>query len=473
MDVLPTRFPARLGELTLVHLWFTLLRMKLAVLGGGGFRTPAIYRTIAAGGTATRYDEIALYDADSARLDRIEQVLKDIDAAAGFRLPRRITTRLDEALDGADVVYCAVRVGGIDGRLVDETVAIEHGVIGQETTGAGGIGFALRTVPVVTDIARQVERLAPGALFVNFTNPVGLVTEAIRRVLGDRVVGICDSPLDMCKRVAGALGQPAEDLWFDYFGINHLGWLRGVLSGGRDLLPGLLADDARVESFEEGRLFGADLLRDIGMVPVKPLYYYYHQRETLEAMRAGHVRATYLRDTQDAFYADGEDRPGAALAAWERTLGQREARYMEEAWSGRPGAKDQAAAAREPGGYGGLALGLVDALHSAEPRVLILDVPNRSSLPFLDPEAVVEVPCVVSRGGIVPVAIGTVPMEAQGLILRVRAAERAAIDAALAGSRTLAVRALALHPLVPSVDVARRILDAYLARVPGLAETLR
>jgi 6-phospho-beta-glucosidase len=473
VDVLPTAIPASGLVLTLVHLWFTVACMKLAVLGAGGFRTPAIYRTIAAGRTTTRYDEIALYDADSARLDRIEQVLADLDTEAGSKLPRRITTRLDEALEGADVVYCAVRVGGIDGRLVDETVAIEHGVIGQETTGAGGIAFALRTIPVVMEIAHQVERLAPGALFVNFTNPVGLVTEAVRRVLGDRVVGICDSPQDMCNRVAGALGRPVEDLWFDYFGINHLGWLRGVLSGGRDLLPGLLADDARVESFEEGRLFGADLLRSVGMVPVKPLYYYYHQRETIEAMEAGHVRAAYLRDTQNAFYAGGEDRPGAALADWERTLEHREARYMEEAWSGRPDAKGQGAAVREPGGYGGLALGLVDSLHSAEPRVLILDVANRSSLPFLDPEAVVEVPCVVSRGGIVPVAIGVVPMEAQGLILQVRAAERATIDAALAGSRRLAARALALHPLVPSVDVARQILDAYLGRVPGLAENLR
>jgi 6-phospho-beta-glucosidase len=146
---------------------------------------------------------------------------------------------------------------------------------------------------------------------------------------------------------------------------------------------------------------------------------------------------------------------------------------MDEAWSGREEAHRDVVAGRQPGGYGGLALGLVDALHSDGTRVRILDVPNRSSLPFLDPDAIVEVPCVVGRGGIVPVAIGAVPIEAQGLILQVRAAERAAIDAALAGSRRLAIRALALHPLVPSVATATRLLDAYVAGHRDLQDLLR
>jgi len=364
-----------------------------------------------------------------------------------------------------------VRVGGIGGRLIDETVAIDGGAIGQETAGAGGIAFALRTVPVVTEIASVVDRRAPDALFINFTNPVGLVTEAIRRVLGDRVVGICDAPEDLCRRVAGVLGRRPEELWFDYFCINHLGWLRGVLDHNHDLLGGLLDDPERLESMQEGRLFGADWIRSLGMIPNEYLYYFYFEREALAAMRAGHVRAAYLREQQDAFYG-GDGRPGEALGTWERLLSEREAHYMEEAWSGREAAH-QAVADRQPGGYGGLALGLVDALHSDEPHVRILDVANRSSLPFLDPDAIVEVPCVVSRGGVVPVAIGSVPIEAQGLILQVRAAERAAIDAALSGSRRQAIRALALHPLVPSVEAATEILDGYVHRHPELQGAIR
>ena len=443
--------------------------MKLTLIGAGGFRTPVIYRALAAGEVTTHYDEVAFYDIDQSRLDRIGCVLEGISEELGETVPVTMTTALDEAVDGADVVYCAVRAGGLEGRMLDETAALAQGVIGQETTGPGGITFALRTVPIVTSIAEVVARRAPNATFVNFTNPVGLVTEAVRRVLGDQVIGICDAPLDLCKRVAGAIGRPPEDLWFDYFGINHLGWLRGVLHGGRDLLPGLLADSDRLETFEEGRLFGADWLRSVGMIPNEYLYYYYYNLEAVQSMKAGNVRGAFLERQQAAFYA-GHGSPAEALRDWRKTHAAREASYMEEAWAGREDDMAGIVAARGAGDYGRLALDLVDAMQSDGQRVMILDVPNRSSLPFLDEEAIVEVPCVISRGGVVPAAIGSVPLHAQGLILAVRAAERAAIEAALSGSRAMAIKALALHPLVPSVNVAGRILDGYLAGQPSLVE---
>jgi 6-phospho-beta-glucosidase len=451
-----------------VQIWFNR-SMKLTLIGAGGFRTPVIYRALASGEVTTRYDEVAFYDIDQSRLDRIGGVLDGIAEELGTTAPVTMTTDLEAAVDGADVVYCAVRVGGMAGRILDETSALGEGVIGQETTGPGGITFALRTVPVVMSIAEVVARRAPNATFVNFTNPVGLVTEAVRRVLGDRVVGICDAPLDLCKRVAGALGRPVEELWFDYFGINHLGWVRGVLDGGRDVLPGLLEDRERLEKFEEGRLFGADWIRAVGMIPNEYLYYYYFNAEALEAMQAGRVRSAFLERQQAAFYA-GQGSPAEALRDWHRTHAERESHYMEEAWSGREDAMAGIVAARGPGDYGTLALNLVDGLHGEGYHVMILDVPNRSSLPFLDEEAIVEVPCIVSKGGVVPAAIGTVPLHAQGLILSVRAAERAAVEAALSGSRTLAIKALAMHPLVPSVEVATRILDGYIAGQPILVE---
>ena len=443
--------------------------MKLTLIGAGGFRTPVIYRALASGEVKTCYDEVAFHDVDQTRLDRIGAVLDGIAQELGTSVPVTRTTRLEEAVDGADVVYCAVRAGGMAGRVLDETAALAQGVIGQETTGAGGITFALRTVPIITEIATVVERRAPNATFVNFTNPVGLVTEAARRVLGDRVVGICDAPLDLCKRVAGALDRSPDDVWFDYFGINHLGWLRGVLEGGRDILPGLIADPARLETFEEGRLFGADWIKSVGMIPNEYLYYYYSNAEALAAMQAGRVRAAFLEKQQGAFYA-GHGTPAEALRDWQRTHADREDHYMEEAWVGREEAMAGVVAERDSGDYGRLALDLIDAMHGEGQKVMILDVPNRSSLPFLDEEAVVEVPCVISRGGIVPVAMGSVPMEAQGLILMVRAAERAAMEAALAGSRSMAIKALALHPLVPSVQIATRILDGFLAGQPAVAE---
>jgi 6-phospho-beta-glucosidase len=446
--------------------------MKLAVLGGGGFRTPAIYRALAEGQTRTRFDELVLYDVDQARLDRIAAVIAGLDGELGRSVSLRVTTRLEEAVDGADFVYCAIRVGGIAGRVLDETAALAEGVIGQETTGAGGITFALRTVPEITRIAEVVSRRAPGATFINFTNPVGLVTEAARRVLGDRAIGICDAPQALCSRVATALDREPDELWFDYFGINHLGWLRSVLDRGRDLLPGLLADEKCLTSFEEGRLFGPDRLRTVGMIPNEYLYYYDFASEALAGMRSGRVRAEFLQRQQDAFYAtDGP--PDNALRDWKATIEERERSYMEEAWSGRDDDLSSVAAAREPGGYGGLALDLVDALTGDGTAVLILNVANRSSLPFLDADAVVEVPCVVGRGGVVPVAIGTVPVEASELIGSVRAAERMAMEAALSGSRRMAVQALAMHPLVLSTEVAERILQRHLIAQPQLAETLQ
>jgi 6-phospho-beta-glucosidase len=446
--------------------------MKLAVLGGGGFRTPAIYRALAEGQTRTHFDELVLYDVDQGRLDRIADVIAGLDAQLGRSVPVRVTTRLEDAVDGADFVYCAIRVGGIAGRLLDETAALAEGVIGQETTGAGGITFALRTVPVITRIAEVVSRRAPEATFINFTNPVGLVTEAAQRVLGDRAIGICDAPQALCQRVATALGREPDELWFDYFGINHLGWLRAVRDRGRDLLPELLADDRSLTSFEEGRLFGPDRLRSVGMIPNEYLYYYDFATEALAAMRSGRVRAEFLERQQDAFYA-GDGTPGTALQEWEATIEERERRYMEEAWSGRDDELSSVSAAREPGGYGRLALDLVDALNGDGTTVLILNVANRSSLPFLDEVAVVEVPCVVGRGGVVPVAIGSVPSDARELIGAVRAAERAAIEAALSGSREMAVRALATHPLVASTEVAERILQRHLSGEPQLAAALR
>jgi 6-phospho-beta-glucosidase len=447
--------------------------MKLAVIGAGSFRTPAIYRALADGRNDTRFDEIVFHDVDEVRLERIRTVFDGIDAETQAVVPYRTATALDDALEGADVVYCAIRVGGLAGRLIDETIAVEEGVIGQETVGAGGLAFAMRTVPRVVEIAERVLVRAPGALFINFTNPAGLVTEALQRVLGDAVVGICDAPPDLFARVAAALELPVEELWFDYFGINHLGWIRQVVHHGRDLLPELLADDERLEHIEEGRLFGVEWLRSVGMLPNEYLYYYYFERETLESMQNGNLRAPGLVAQQSAFYG-GTDTGSDALATWRTAIAAREATYMAEAWQERDRGAPPSQADLKPGGYGQVALEIVDAMFQNRPRIMVLNTRNRSSLPFLDERAVVEVPCVVGPTGVRPLALGgEFPLEARGLVEQVRAAERAAIDAALSGSRALAIRALALHPLVHSVESAGRILDRYLERQPDLAGVLR
>ena len=214
--------------------------MKLTVIGAGGFRMPALYTSLLDAADRLSIDELALHDTSDERLGRIGPVLEGLEQEHGSTLPRRATTSLDEAVDGADFVFSAVRAGGVAGRLVDESVPVRHGVVGQETTGPGGLAFALRTVPVMQRIAALIGERAPKAVIINFTNPAGLVTEAMQRVLGSSVIGICDAPPDLCRRVATAVGRPRESLRFEYSGLNHLAWMTGVFDRGEDLLPALL-----------------------------------------------------------------------------------------------------------------------------------------------------------------------------------------------------------------------------------------
>lgn len=423
--------------------------MRLAILGGGGFRVPLVHGALLAGGGVT---ELVLHDVDPGRLAAVERVLAE-QAADVLDAPRvRTTTVLADALSDVDFVFSAVRVGGLRGRRLDEEIAHAEGVLGQETVGAGGIAYGLRTVPVAVDLARTIKERAPNAWVINFTNPAGMVTEAMAAHLGERVIGICDSPVGLCRRVARALGIDPATAWFDYAGLNHLGWLRAVRVGGEDVLPKLLADVEALESFEEGKLFGAAWLRALGALPNEYLHYYYFAREAMSP----HSRGAQLLEQQRDFYAE------PSLASWDRTRLEREATYMAET---REGERDDL----EGGGYEHVALALMRAIAYGERTTLILNTRNGSALPGVPADAVVEVPCVVDANGARPFATGPLAEHALGLVTAVKAVERATIEAATTGSREAALRAFALHPLVDSVSVARRLLDAYVSAHPELA----
>ncbi|MFE2261543.1 6-phospho-beta-glucosidase [Streptomyces griseosporeus] len=442
--------------------------MRLTILGGGGFRVPLVYGALLGDRGEGRVTEVVLHDLDDRRLYAIARVLREQAAGVPDAPAVTATTDLDEALRGADFVFSAIRVGGLQGRADDERVALAEGVLGQETVGAGGIAYGLRTVPVAVGIARRVARLAPDAWVINFTNPAGLVTEAMSRHLGDRVIGICDSPVGLGRRIARVLGVDPREAFVDYAGLNHLGWVRGLRVAGRDVLPRLLADPALLGSFEEGRLFGADWLRSLGAIPNEYLHYYYFSRETVRAYQeAEQTRGAFLRDQQARFYAEASDPGTAALAAWNRTRAEREATYMAEnretAGAGEREEEDLS------GGYEKVALALMRAIARDERATLILNVRNRGTLSALDGEAVVEVPCLVDASGAHPLAAEPLPGHAAGLVCAVKAVEREVLAAAESGSRATAVKAFALHPLVDSVTVARRLVDGYTAVHPGLA----
>ncbi|MFE6025052.1 6-phospho-beta-glucosidase [Streptomyces niveus] len=443
--------------------------MRLTVLGGGGFRLPLVYGALLGDHAEGRVTDVVLHDVDSARLTAIARVLAD-QAAGVADAPRvTVTTDLDEAIRGADFVFSAIRVGGLEGRAADERVALAEGVLGQETVGAGGIAYGLRTVPVAVDIARRVARLAPDAWVINFTNPAGLVTEAMARHLGGRVIGICDSPVGLGRRVARVLGGDPGTAFIDYVGLNHLGWLRGLRIDGRDQLPRLLADPALLGAIEEGRLFGAEWLRSLGSIPNEYLHYYYFNRETVRAYReAERMRGAFLRDQQAGFYAEMEKEGAPALATWDRIRAEREATYMAHNREA-AGAGERAVEDLESGGYEKVALALMRAIAHDSRATLILNVRNGTTLSVLDTEAVIEVPCLVDANGAHPVAVAPLPYHATALVCAVKAVEREVLAAVESGSRTTAVKAFALHPLVDSVTVARRLVDGYVDVHPGLA----
>lgn len=441
--------------------------MKLTMLGGGGFRTPLVYRALLGDTADRRIDRVTLYDIDAGRLDAIGHVLGQMAAGSATAPTVETTTDLDAAVDGSDFVFSAVRVGGLDGRVADERVALDLGVLGQETTGPGGVAFGLRTIPVAVDIARRVARLAPDAWVINFTNPAGMITEAMRTVLGDRVIGICDSPMGLAHRARRALGLDDVDSGIDYAGLNHLGWLRGLTVGGDDRLPDLVADAAALATTEEGQLFGAEWIATLGAIPNEYLYYYYFTRDALAAIvGTAETRGEFLLRQQADFYRAVAEIPGSALDTWNRVRVERNATYMQET---RGAEHERDDADIEDGGYERVAVALMAAIARGEPAELILNVPNGDTLPGLPADAVVEVPCRVDAQGPHPLPVSPLPTYGVGLVQQVKAVERLTIAAALEGSERLAIEALALHPLVDSVTVARQLLAGYRQRIPTLA----
>jgi 6-phospho-beta-glucosidase len=306
------------------------------------------------------------------------------------------------------------------------------------------------------------------------TNPAGIVTEVMSAVLGSRVIGVCDSPIALVRRACAAagidpgpvLGQVADRVGVDYLGLNHLGWLHGlVLEDGTSVLPGLLADPDRLARMEEGRLFGAALLRAMGAIPNEYLFWYYANREAVrDVLAAGQTRGERVRARQREFYAAASADPASAARLWAAANEDRNRTYFAELRTGeRAGARDEADVAA--GGYESVAAALAAALTGGTPARLILNVPNGRVVPVLDPHTTIEVPCQVDASGPVPLPVSPPSDHELGLMLTVRASERAIAEAALAhgalpgsaAARELALRAFTSHPLVGSLDAAKTL----------------
>lgn len=444
--------------------------MKLTIIGGAGIRVPLVTNGLFRQETTLAVDELSLFDTDPERRETIARIAEAVARRAGGALRISQPRTLQEALDGSSFVVASIRVGGVPGRIRDEQIALEHGLPGQETVGPGGFALALRTIPILVEYGRRVAELAPRAWMINFTNPVGIMAEAfIRAGIGDRCIGVCDTPREQFLHAAEALGVPLEAASFDYLGLNHLGWIRAIRVGGRDVLEDLLASDEALDGAYPVPYFPKPLLRRLGLLPTEYLFFYYSPSEAYRQTvasgdtRGGLIQKLERRLMQSVAEAGGDE--AKVLEAYDRYLASRNATYMAIE-TGEAFDAGRLAAAREnlyqsAVGYERIALDVMGAIDNDRLRVMPVDVANRGAIQDLDCDTAVEVPCVIDSNGARPLAAGRLPGQIRGLLLQVKEFERITVAAALQGSRSLAIEALTANPLVERRELAEALFDAY------------
>ena len=407
--------------------------MKLTVIGGGSTYTPELADGLAR--LNLPVEELVLVDPDADRLEAVGPVSARIMARYGHSARVRWTGSLDDGADGADAALIQLRIGGQAARQRDETWPLDCGCVGQETTGAGGFAKALRTVPVVLDIAERLSRRAsPYAPIIDFTNPVGIVTRALL-TSGYRAIGLCNVAIGFQRKFAALLGVPPSRVSLGHVGLNHLTWERSVLVDGVDRLGDLLA--GHVKEISEDIDLPAWLVQHLGMVPSYYLRYYYAHDLVVDELSGARTRAE------------------AVMAVEAELLRQ----YADPALDTKP----EALSKRGGAFYSDAAVDLLVALLGSSDTPQVVNITNGDTLPFLPADAVVEVPATVSPSGATPLPVGPVEPLLRGLISHVFAYEELALDAALHGGRERVFNALLAHPLVGQYEIAECLTDRLLA----------
>jgi 6-phospho-beta-glucosidase len=408
--------------------------VKIAVVGGGSTYTPELVEGFVTRDDRLTVDELVLLDVDAKRLDVVGSLADRMLRRAGWTGTLVRTSRRDEALDGAQFVIVQLRVGGQAARLNDETIPLRFGCVGQETTGPGGFAKALRTVPVVLELAEDVERRgAPGAWLVDFTNPTGLITQSLLD-RGHRALGLCNVAINMQREVAKQLGVEPERVQLEHVGLNHLSWERAVFVDGVDRLPELL--DTAMDTLAKESEMPAELLAALRAVPSSYLRYYYFTNEVLERQRSGGTRAEEVMRIEAGLLELYRD---PKLDVKPKLLEQRGGAYYSDA-----------------------AAALVASLHAGTGDVQVVDVRNDGAIPNLPADVVVEVAAMIDHDGAHPLQVAPLAPEMLGLVEHAKAYELLTIDAATSGDRVLALKALMTNPLVGGYDVASPLLDALL-----------
>lgn len=443
--------------------------MKLTIIGAAGLRTPLIVEEIIRRQELLHITELWLMDIDGRRLQIIAAITAPAENDSGTHFAIHRTTDAEEALRGADYVITTFRVGGIESRIIDEKVALNLGFLGQETTGPGGFAMGIRSIPVLLKYIDLMREVCPNAWLINFANPSGMMAEAVSEYGGwQRTVGICDGPSSMLEIIAQLAGVPLDELAMEYFGLNHLGWVRAITHKQTNIVPQLvllLEQIGHVPGFH----IDTHLVASLGMIPNEYLYYYYHSRQAVQnILTAGQTRGELVAALNNEIFerlaelSKAEDYEGMRTAHHDYIY-QRGQTYMRNETGQQTNAEvqkvmDEAADL----GYANLALNLIEALVGGQPRRLVVNIPNRGAIAGLRPEDVVEIPAWVSQDRVEGLAIGEIPDACLGLMKQVKAYEKLTIQAAVEGSYRKAINALALHPLVSDYASATALVDGYL-----------
>ncbi len=443
--------------------------MKLTVIGGGGVRSMFLAKSIAQRAQALHIEELVFMDISEEKLLAFGGMAREVARMLAPGMRFSMTSDARDAVKDADYVITTLRVGGDLQRTRDEHAALDLGILGQETTGAAGFSFAMRSIPALKHYCDMVRAYAkPGARVFNFTNPVGIVSQALRQMGYDFTYGICDAPSSMLHQFAGVLGVDAKRLEGELFGLNHLSWFHRVLLDGRDVMDGLLRSEKALKETDL-HFFSPSLLNHIGCVPNEYLYYFYCREQAVSnILKAGKTRGDIILDINRAMLEELKSLPEGSgfsekMAVFSKWYGEREAQYMANETGVRRTAKWVFDPFRQDdGGYAGVALNFIDIERSGKAGRMILTVPNNGAVDFLKDTDTVEVTCDITAEGVKPHRFDRVPENQKELILRVKYYERVGAEAIIEKSRKKAVDALMLHPLVNSFSLAEKLADRYI-----------
>ncbi len=412
---------------------------KVGVVGGGSSYTPELLEGLLDRRERLDLSEICLMDIDQERLEILGALGKRMAHKAGAGVTIRTTQDVHDVVEGASFVVTQFRAGGMAARIRDEKLGLRHNIIGQETTGVGGFAKALRTIPVLLNVARTMEQSAPDAWLLNFTNPAGLITDAALKHSKAKVIGLCNIPIGYIMDAAKAVGAAPETVSLDYVGINHLSWVRGCTIDGKDRWEDFLSvaeNDFLQDDDAPGRTM-AEWMRFHRLVPNYYLQYYYCTNLVLEKLKSNpRTRGEEVVEVENSLFEKYKD----------------------------PELQDKPQELEKRGGafYSTAACNLIESLVTDKGDVQIVNVRNDNTVPELPPEASVEVPCTITSQGPVPLAQRPLEPEIRGLLQVVKAYEELTVEAAVRGDRRSALLALSVHPLVRQVEFLEEILEEIL-----------